>query len=292
LEDIHNKKKIDVMVVTGAPFSLLSYGASFKVQHKEIQYVADLRDPWTWGSYYGIPTLSPRKKKFQEFSENITIKACDMVCCPTKHMEEFLRQKYPSLSSKLYLLPHAYDPDKFKDITKEEKREGFIYGGTLYNGIEGYIKRLSEILKANPNSGFKWNVYTGTHYPLIDSEFEKENVCMHPLIPEEQLFENIKRSSAYLAFFPATDKDLISTKFFEIIYTGTPILYIGEEGEVGRFIRENRLGVHILPENMLQELPKYLSGNVPFEKGYFDVSQFSFSKVTEKFVGSLKNYKN
>ena len=288
LENIHHNKPIDVLVVTGAPFSLLNYGAVFKMQHKEIQYVADLRDPWTWGSSYGIPTLLPFKKKFQEQSEYKVMEACEMVCYPTENMGNFLKKKYPAFSSKLYLLPHAYDPDKFPKITKEEKREGFIYGGTLYVGIEEYIKNLAEIVKSNPNSGFKWDIYTGTNYPLIDSIFENGNIRMHPIIPENQLFQKMLKASAYLIFFPIADKDLISTKFFEIIYTQTPIVYIGEEGDVGKFIRENRLGVHILPENMKRDLPKYLNGNVPFENGHFDVSQHTFSNVTDKFLIALK----
>lgn len=292
LEDIHRNKPIDVMIVTGAPFSLLYYGSEFKMKHKEVQYIGDLRDPWTWGSYYGIPTLSSRKKKFQELSEYITMKVCDMVCYPTQHMGDVLKQKYPAFISKLYLLSHAFDPDKFPKISNDTKREGFIYGGSLYPGIEEYIKKLAEIIKADTTSGFKWDIYTGTHYPFIRSNFTTGIVNMHPLIPEDQLFQQIVRSSAYLAFFPVSDKDLISTKFFEIIYTQTPILYIGEEGDVAQFIRENRLGVHILPENMERDLPKYLNGKVPFESGYFDVTQYTFSNVTDKFLGALNDFRN
>ncbi len=288
LEEIHHKKTIDVLVVTGAPFSLLYYGAEFKKRYNEIQYIADLRDPWTWGSYYGIPNLSSLKKKFQELSEYETLKVCDMVCCPTQNMVDVLKEKYNAFSSKLYLLPHAYDPDKFPKTVNENKRKGFIYGGTLYNGIEDYIISLSKIVKANPNAGFKWEIYTGTYYPLINSNFEKEIINVNSFIPEAQLFQRISQSAAYLVFFPITDKDLVSTKFFEIIYTGTPILYIGEEGEVSKFIRENKVGVHILPQNMEVELPKYLSGNVPFEYGYFDVTQYSFSTVTDNFLRVLK----
>lgn len=291
LENIHHTHPINVLVVTGAPFSLLYYGSEFKRRHQEIQYVGDLRDPWTWGSYYGIPTLSPIKKKFQELSESKTMEACDMVCYPTEHMGNFLIEKYARFSSKMYLLPHAYDPEKFPKITKEEHRSGFIYGGTLYEGVEEYIKSLAEIVKANPDSGFKWEIYTSTHYKLIDSIFAPRNINMYPLIPEDQLFQRIIKSAAYLAFFPITDKDLISTKFFEIIYTQTPILYIGEEGDVAKFIREKRLGVHILPENMARDLPQYLNGNVPFDVGYFDVTQYTFSTVTEKFLIALKDFK-
>ncbi|MDI1355085.1 MAG: glycosyltransferase [bacterium] len=292
LADIHRVKPIDVLVVTGAPFSLLYYGSLFKMRHREILYVCDLRDPWTWGSYYGIPTLSTSKKKYQEESEYKAMEACDIFCYPTEHMGEALKKIYPAFCSKLYLLPHAYDPDKFSNSTVEEKRVGFIYGGSLYPGIEKYIKQLGEIVKANPTSGFKWDIYTGTNYPLLDSGFANGCVQKHSFIPEEQLFQKIKKSSAYLAFFPITDKDLISTKFFEIIYAKTPILYIGEEGDVGRFVRENRVGVHILPENMKRDLPKYLSGNVPFEKDYFNVTQYAFSTVTENFLSALKHYRN
>ncbi len=291
LERIHLNKPIQVLVVTGAPFSLLYYGAEFKMRHKEIQYVGDLRDPWTWGSYYGIPTLSPRKRKFQERSEYKAMEACNMVCYPTQHMGSVLKEKYPHFSSKLYLLPHAFDPDKFPETTKEEIRDGFIYGGTLYNGIEDYIKRIEKILDASPNSDFKWDIYTGTNYPLIHDNFAHGRIRKHTFVREEQLFKQIKRSLAYLVLFPETDKDLISTKFFEIIYTGTPILYIGEEGDVGRFITENRIGIHILPKNIERDFPKYLGGNVPFENGYFNVMQYTFSNVTENFLRELPNFK-
>ena len=292
LEMIHSSKPIDVLVVTGAPFSLLYYGSEFKMRHKEIQYIGDLRDPWTWAGGYGLANSSLVKKKFQELSEFKTMEACDMVCCPTSNMVNFLKEKYVAFSSKLYVLPHAYEPDKFPKNSKPGNREGFIYGGTLYPGIEGYIKTLGKIIKAYPRSNFKWNIYTGTYYPLIDSDFFNGFIYKYPLIPEELLFQKIKNSAAYLVFFPVSEKDLISTKFFEIIYTGTPILFIGEDGEVGKFVRENRLGVHILPNNMERDLPKYLDGTVPFESGYFDVSQYTFSSVTKKFLETLTEHKN
>ncbi len=292
LEELHVKVPIDVLVVTGAPFSLLAYGAEFKLRHGEILYVADLRDPWTWGGYYGIPDMSLSKRKFQEKMEHKTIEACDIVCYPTNNMGDFLASKYPDFTSKLYLLPHAYDPEKFKNIKRKEKRQGFIYGGALYPGIEDYLRNFSKVLKTHPDSGFSWDIFTGSSYPLIDAIFTKESVRKFPLIPEDQLFQHIANSAAYLAFYPGTDKDLISTKFFEIIYTETPILYIGEEGEVGKFIRENRLGVHILPENLESELPQYLSGNVPFVPGYFDVVQYSFSIVTSNFLEKLSGPNN
>ena len=123
----------------------------------------------------------------------------------------------------------------------------------------------------------------------IKSIFENQNVTFNDYIPESELFNKIHESAVYLMFYPIADKDLVSTKFFEIINIGIPILYIGEEGEVSKFIVSNKCGVHILPKNIESEMPKYLNGDVPYQKNYFDVSQFTFDKVSHKFYTELKN---
>ncbi len=284
LEETEASEPIDVLIVTGAPFSLLYYGAEFKKLHPKIYLISDFRDPWTWGSYYGFPNLSEKKKRFQTLCENETIKVSDVVTFPTAHMGNFLKSMYPKENSKFYLLPHAFEPNKFAVHDFSQKRIGFIYGGSLYPGIDGYLKRLSAIVKSNPNEEFIWDIFTGTKYPLIDENFANGKVKMHGFIPEVDLFQKINAAAAYLVFFPETDKDLISTKFFEIIFAQTPILYIGEEGDVAKFIRENKCGVHILPKNMELELPKYLNANVPFEPGYFDVTKYTFENVTNEFL--------
>jgi glycosyltransferase involved in cell wall biosynthesis len=288
LGNFYQQSPFDVLVVTGAPFSLMEYGATFKRLHPTVKYVIDFRDPWTWGDYYGIPKMNKRKRVFQEYQEKYAIQNADLVCYPTENMGERLKSLYPNEQGKMSLLPHAYDTEKFKDISFNSERNGFIYGGTLYNGIEAYLTSLSKVLKDYPGSAFKWNIYTGNKLPVFEKLFSEDQVKINGFVPESDLFAKIASSKAYLAFFPETDKDLISTKFFEIIYTGTPILYIGAEGAVARFIRDNRLGVHILPENIIKELPAYLNGNVPFEKDYFDVSQFTFENVTKEFTKTIE----
>jgi hypothetical protein len=289
LEKVHFKNPIDVLVVTGGPFSLLYYGTIFKRRHNKIKYVADFRDPWTWGTLYGIPKLNQKQKKFQHFSELETLKHADIVAFPTQSMGEFLKKQYMEFSSKLYLLPHAYDPDKFSALNENNERKGFIYGGTIYDGLEQMFVRLEKIIKENSKSEFNWEIYTGTYYPMFDKNFANGKIQKFQFIPEQELFNKIKTSAAYLVFFPESEKDLISTKFYEIIYTQTPIIYIGAEGAVGQFIRENRVGVHILPENMEEELPKYFNQSVPFEWGYFDLSKFNFQKVTQDFLEKINS---
>jgi len=290
LEAIHGRKPIDILVTTGGPFSIMKYGTAFRKKHPEVKYIVDLRDPWTTGVLYGIPSMSPAKKAYQEAQERRTIEGCDLFCYPTESMGDKLAQQYPAEAHKLYLLPHAYDPEKFPEVKTASKRNGFIYGGTIYFGLEDWLKKLDRIVKANPASEFQWDIYTGTPYPLIDADFAKGKVMMHPLIPEEKLFVKVQDAAAYLVFFPESERDLISTKFYEIVYSGTPILYIGADGLVADFITGNKLGVHVHPDRMEEELPQYLNGDIPFEPGYFDVSRYSFAKVTQAFLERISQF--
>lgn len=282
LKDIHSNNPIDYLVVTGAPYSIMYYGALFKQKNKEIKLISDFRDPWTWGSYYGLKELPQKKKEFQKFMEEQTMVHSDLVCFPTKEMGEDLAEIYPSFAGKLQVVPHAYDEEKISKIDDQGERSGFIYGGSMYPGIEPYLESLAKVV--HDRQDFSWTIFSGSSPTVTGNIFKGGNVHFNGLIDEKDLFKKIKASAAYLAFFPETDKDLISTKFFEIIYLETPIIMIAEEGAVGRFIRENNLGVHILPEEIEKEFPKYLNEKIPFEKGSFDVSKFGFSNVTDELI--------
>ncbi|MEZ4937853.1 MAG: glycosyltransferase [Crocinitomicaceae bacterium] len=287
LSSVHSKKEIDYLIVTGAPFSLLYFGTLFKSKHPKVKLISDFRDPWTWGFYYGLNELKGKKKSFQQFMERQTIEKSDLVCYPTQEMGEDLLKIYPNYQNRFKVIPHAYDEEKISGIKGDHIRKGFIYGGSLYPGIESYLEKLEKVIHSHKN--FKWEIYTGAPETAVNNIFKGGNVHHNGLIDEQELFRKIKNSSAYLAFFPESDKDLISTKFFEIIYLETPIIIVVEEGAVGKFIRENQLGVHILPKDIEKEFPKYLDGTVPFNKGIFDVSRFEYSKVTDLLIQSCES---
>ena len=292
LEAIHGQKPIDVLVVTGAPFSTLAWGAAFKIKYPKIRYVADMRDPWTWGHGYGMPGLNPKQKAYQAAQERLAVESCDLLCFPAPVMGEVLAAKYPQARAKMHMLPHAYDPDKFPATDATGARQGFIYGGTLYNGMEPWFRDLAEILREHPQCGFHWDIYSGTAYPLISELFPQGQVSLKAPVSEEMLFAQITRARAYMLFFPERYKDFISTKFYEVVYTGTPFVYIGYPGEVSRFITENRLGVHILPEEMRERLPAFLNGDIPFEPGFFPIEKYSFPVVTQEFLQALSSVEN
>jgi len=287
LNKLHKKQPIDVLIITGAPFSLLYYGTFFKRNHKDIFYIIDLRDPWTTGENYGFKTMNSKKREFQEFQEKESVQYADLVCVPTDIMKKYFVEKYPECLQKIYLLPHAFEPEIFNLTSNLKIENRFIYGGTLYNDIEEELIKVINVIEKNAPKDFKWEIYSNTPYKLLENIPSGGKVMKHSFIPENELFSKISSSKAYLMIYPETDKDFISTKFFEIIYAKTPIIFIGKNGEISEFIKKNKLGVHISPESIEKELPTYLSGDIKFEGHSFDISQYYFLNVTKSFLEKI-----
>lgn len=289
ITDINNTKEVNVLIITGAPFSLLYYGTLIKNKFKSIFYVIDLRDPWLETDKYGIKTMSSRKFNYQKKMEKDCVYSSDLVTLPTPFMIKLFRNKYPEISNKYYLLPHAYDTDKFNNINFNSERKHLIYGGTIYNKTEKLFIQLDNVFTNNPDLDLCWNIYTNTditNYKKIIKNLDKFN--FQDFIPENELFKKIASSIAYLILLPDEEKDFISTKIFEIIYLKTPIICISNPGELSEFIVKNSLGVHILPQNIEDELPEILKSKLTINVN-FPIHEYSFQYVTKKFLQTISD---
>ncbi len=290
LEALHAETPVDHLVVTGAPFSCLYYGSEFRKKHPEIHYTADFRDPWTWGHGYGMPSLSHRQKAEQERQEKAVMETADLITYPAESMGRHLAMQYPQQAGKCYTLSHAYDPADFPAAETKKERNGLIYGGTVYDGLEAWFNELENLLKKHPSLPFRWDIYTGsTRWKSdIGRRGIAEQVHIHGQIPAPELFRRMQEAKFYLVFFPPRYRDFISTKFFEVFYSGTPVIYVGAAGEVSAFIEQHGLGIHIEPGYMEERLVPLLEGReqVPQSRD-FDIGAYSFEAVTRRWLQEL-----
>jgi glycosyltransferase involved in cell wall biosynthesis len=297
LESVNKEKPIDVLVVSGAPFSTLYYGALFKKAHPGLTYVADFRDPWTWGLGYGMSIITPNQKAEQVRMELEVVQSADMLVCPAEIMVKHLKTVYPQHADKVQLLPHAFDERDFNQVHKiSERGDGrIVYGGTLYDGLHPFFEELSAVLVKHPALVFDWHIFSGSSktYPLSGSVSSVQMVHYHRSVPPTELFCQMAGASWYLVFFPEQYKDFLSTKFYEIFYLGIPVIYVGYDGAVSRFITDHGLGVHILPGEMELKLPALLTEGFkkPVDAKPYDLHRFSFTSVTEVFLKNLEKYK-
>jgi glycosyltransferase involved in cell wall biosynthesis len=284
------KYKIKNVIVSCAPFSTAYHTLTLKKKFKELNLIVDFRDPWTWGSVYGFANIAAKRLKHEKMMENAVVEKADKITVPVEIMKQQLLFDYEKKSNKIALLPHAYDEEEV--VAKAQTSDDMItiiFYGNLYSGIKDYLVAISNSIKKIKNK-IRLEIYSDTdRYSEI---FEENNllntsVFFYKNLSTKQLFQKIKFSHFVLLVHPDRGIDNISTKFYEIINSRTPILYVSKPGNTSEFIVTKKLGYFFEKHQIENNFEQIVFGNVPYEynKNY-NVSEFSFTSVTQL----LKSY--
>ncbi len=282
----HNIQKV---FVTCAPFYLASYLGELKKQ-TSFFLTTDFRDPWTWGKGYGYSLMSDSRKGYDKNVEAEVMSISDLITTPSEVILDDIKKLYPNSANKLYHLPHAFEKESFDGLSRKKEKESgklkFIYAGTLYEGFDEFISSFIEAVeKSKVNERVYLDIYSDDHSDHGNLKESTLQILFHNRINEKALFEAYMNSDAALVFFPEKFKDFISTKFFELAYAKLPIVLVGYEGLVSRFILENNLGAFI-PIDALNpgRIEKMFAIDFHGLESHFDASAFEFSKVTSDLV--------
>ena len=274
------ENKIDIVIATGAPFSLCYYNIELKKSFKNLVLINDLRDPWTWNNEYGYNLLSEKRKLSENKLEQEVVENSDYILVPVEPMKEFLMSKYPNYKDKVKIIPHFFDVNEMpKELNKSpNKKIRFIYGGTIYPGTMQWYEEFSDAIFNNYEK-VSINIYSQN----LNEDFKSKNglINLKKGIKETELLHKIKNSDYYIACYPEIDKDFISSKLYQIIYLKTPIILISPKGILSDFIKNYDLGVHILPEEIKNIKKGFLRNDFSFN---FKIEDYNLSVVTSKLL--------
>lgn len=276
------------VIVSGAPFRLCYYFSTIKSAIPNL--IIDFRDPWTWGPNYGYASLDKRRMAGEKNMQDTTMEAANVVFTPVVVMQEELQRLYPQWTNKIQVLPHGFDAKQIKrKVPKDIQLKAplrLIFIGTLYEGIGNYFEEIAKAIQSSQHPIYLDIYSDGLKYQELFEQYQvgNTNVNYHRPVPPKALFEKLGDYDFVLLVHPAYGKDNISTKFYEIIYSGTPILYIGEKGETSNFVTENQLGIYMEPSEVFQRLSKFDFNYT--HQPTLDVSNYSFEMLTK----ALSNY--
>lgn len=289
---IIKENKIENVIVSGAPFRLCFYFAEIK--NKIPNLIIDFRDPWTWGIGYGYKTLRKKKIDFEKHMESVVLDRSDVIFCPVEIMKSELSSLYPNYKSKIKILPHGFDKNNIQQHNgnrfKKTETTKLIFIGSLYNGIEQQFKEIAKLL-SKKNANYTLDIFSNSERyksVFLINENSISKVNYHEPIPPKELFKEIGNYDFCLIIHPMYGKDNISTKFYELIYSKTPIIYIGEPGDTKSFILNHKLGMCISPDNIYPFLMNTkINPNYNYNPN-FDTEAFSFEKITQKLITYFK----
>ncbi|MBS1581546.1 MAG: glycosyltransferase [Bacteroidetes bacterium] len=291
------------VVVTGAPFSLMAHLTELRTRHLAVNLVADFRDPWTWGDYYGQGLLGEARIAVERAHEAAVARTYDRLLSPAPSIVEHLRATYGGPPERYLRIPHAIDPEEIgtHPAPPADGRFRMIYAGSLYGAqeaeayFEEVLKAFEALRRDRPDRFphvqldlFITGHDTSAYAARVAERGLVEHIRFHAPLPAKDIFPHIAAADLVLIFIPTANKDFLGTKFTEIFHLRRPVLHVGVPGFVSTTITGKRLGGSIRVEEVARELPRILSGERTITLDpTVDLSEHLLATITDRLLAEV-----
>jgi hypothetical protein len=292
LIDHHDIKQV---IATGAPFNLIYFASKLK-EVRDVKLLVDYRDPWITAQNYGMADLEASRMVEEKRKQDYVFEHADFISSPNEFMLDEIKESSdtPDAAKATFVsLPHFFDQadlDQCLTPSTPPSKTQIVYGGALYMGLKPYLSPFAEWLdqvkQERPElyKNVQFDVYTPHREHVGDLS---THVSAHAPIGKG-FMEELSQSSAALIFLAEHNKDFLTTKFFELIPFGKPLLFVGAEGYASKFITENELGRVINSfESLIQVLEELESGEMKLNPDY-NFSNHELAHVGAQLISLLR----
>jgi glycosyltransferase involved in cell wall biosynthesis len=247
-ELIENEGIINV-ITTSPPHSTQLIGLKIKKKYPALNWIADLRDPWTDIYYYKqfYPTFI--SKMIDQRFEKSVLKKADKIITVGVSLKNLFSLKIKGLENKTEVITNGYDEDDFTGITPIIPPMFTItYVGTLSDiyPIDGFLNAV-QIFKDKGNEIILRFIGTvsKSQKDLIQSKSGDSILEFIPYVNHPAAIQYMLKTSVLLLIIPdhKSNKSIITGKIFEYIASGKPIVCIGPlDGDAAGIIGNKEYG--------------------------------------------------
>ena len=236
---------ITTIVTTSPPHSTQLIGLELKKQYPNINWVADLRDPWT-DIYYNndlYPTSWAKKRNLAY--ERSVLEGADKVITVSEDCKRLFAEK-ADIAGKITVVPNGYDNDDFKEklgVRSEELGVINKFGIISYVGVmapQHNLLPLKALVSGRKDILLR---FVGVVSEEIQQEIKSWGVLAEfiPYVSHKEAVAYMQASDALLLFIPnvPNNEGILTGKLFEYLASRRKILLFGpENGDAMRLISE------------------------------------------------------
>lgn len=299
-----SEHQITHVISTGPPHSMHLIALGLKQKFKQLQWLADFRDPWTNIDFYEKLMLTAQADKKHHRLELSVLRHADCVLSVGATMNEEFRTMYLDAGgdnpTKFRVITNGYDSEdvSMAELTKD-KKFSLAHIGTLVKDRNPEV--LWRVLKqlVNSNAEFKKQL----EIKLVGKVdfYVKEQLKSYGLskyvrtidyLPHAEVIEEQRKSKVLLLLVNNTKnaKGILTGKVFEYMASGSPILAIGPvDGDLAAILRETNTGFisDFADEQNLQKNILALFNGGTIGKNEAAVQKYSRSELTRKLCSIL-----
>jgi glycosyltransferase involved in cell wall biosynthesis len=288
------------IITTSPPHSTQLIGLKIKKKYRDLNWIADLRDPWTDIYYYRqfYPTII--SKWIDASYEKSVLANADKIITVGESLKSTFALKVRGIENKIHVITNGYDESDFKGFEPCDPSTFTItYVGTLSDIYP--VETLVTALKGIKNEGIDFSLrfvgaVSGKARDIILSDIPCDSVEFLPYVKHSKAIDYLTRSTILILIIPShpSNKGILTGKIFEYIASGKPVLCLGPpDGDAADIINKCKAGLTV-DYNDNEKITAFLK-NYRQYSGSFDkqaVREYSRHSMTQKMVSLLNNEKD
>jgi glycosyltransferase involved in cell wall biosynthesis len=289
--EIIEKYQIDCVITSSPPHSTQLIGLELKKKYN-IQWISDLRDPWT-DIYYNKELFRTQLAKKRDTKlESLCLKHADQIVVVSDSIARLFEKRNPIVSSKISVIPNGFDESDFEKIETLNTETNYIsYIGNLGPNypIEAFLMEFRNFIENQPNWKLRFvgNVFEEVKTDIKNLELSN-NVEFIPYVEHGKAIEFMLNSKALLLIIPNSEenKGILTGKLFEYMAAKKPIIYIGPvEGDAVKILRNTSM-ISINNYDVTKSLNELLNDSLPIFNET-EIQKFSRKELTKAMVALI-----
>jgi len=297
--ELIRKFNIETVITTSPPHSTQLIGLKLK-QLININWIADLRDPWTDIYYYNQFKHTPLARNIDLKYERKMVENADLMITVSEDFKRlFVEKTRQHVAGKIMVIPNGFDEEDFavRPVSLESKKV-LTYIGTIseaydITGLIGTLYGLSEQLKTELIVRFVGKVPPSVEQKFISTGLKIE---FTGFVDHSKSVEFLMLSDLLLLIIPNVKNNggIIPGKFFEYLAAQKPILAIGPtESDLDQIIKDTNCGqMFDYPDS--EGMSRFIQANLNHpvsESNNEKAGQYSRKQLTRKIAQLLNNLK-
>lgn len=284
------------VITTSPPHSTQLVGLELKKRYPGLQWIADLRDPWTDIYYYDqfFPTFI--SKKIDNKHERDVLRSADKILTVGASLKTLFSSKVRGIENKIHVLTNGFDEADFEGlVTTRPERYTISYIGTLSDSypIKGFLEAVGKLQEEGSDFLLRFaGVVSQNQKDMVLSKVRSQAVEFINYVTHATAISYMIDSSLLLIIIPDhhSNKSIITGKLFEYLAAGRPILCLGPlDGDAAGIIDKLSGGVTIDYNNTdaIYSFIKESLKNTHFIQNS-GIREFSRLNITKHLVEVLK----
>lgn len=247
--ELIEKEGIINIITTSPPHSTQLIGLKIKKKYQALNWIADLRDPWTDIYYYKqfYPTFF--SKRIDQRFEKSVLKKADKIMTVGVSLKNLFSSKIKGVEYKTEVITNGYDEDDFTGITPIIPAMFTVtYVGTLSDiyPIDGFLNAIQIFIDKGNEIILRFiGTVSQNQKDLIQSKSGNSILEFIPYVDHTAAIQYMLNTSVLLLIIPdhQSNKSIITGKIFEYIASGKPIICLGPlNGDAAGIIRNAEYG--------------------------------------------------